>query len=84
MKLGEIVRLKYPFKPASGVSQEYSFGVVVGLVLDDSPEKKQPELTEIVLHLYDPDTSSIYVDEAGTPAIYSFYPNEISRSLQTG
>ncbi|MDJ0707705.1 MAG: hypothetical protein QNJ46_30885 [Leptolyngbyaceae cyanobacterium MO_188.B28] len=77
MKIGDIVRLRHSFKPSSDCSQDYSFGVVAGLVFDNGQDKDNSELTEIVLNLYDPNTSTTYVDEAGVAPIYSFYPNEI-------
>ena len=77
MKIGDVVRLKHPFKPASDLLQAYSFGIVAGLICDDLKDSKNPELVEIILNLYDPRTSTTYVDQAGAPAIYSFYPNEI-------
>ena len=72
MKIGDIVRLRNSFKPSSDCSQEYSFGVVAGLIFNDAPDRDMSELTEIVLSLYDPNTSTTYVDEAGTAPIYSF------------
>ena len=78
MKIGEIVRLKHPFKPASESSQAYGFGIVIGLVWDDLQNDNHSELAEIILQLYDPDRSAIYVDETGIAAIYSFYPSEIN------
>lgn len=78
MKIGDIVRLRHSFKPSSEDLQKYRFGIVAGLIFDDSQDRENPELVEIILNLYDPDTSKIYVDQAGIAAIYSFYPNEIS------
>lgn len=78
MKIGDVVRLKHPFKPTSDSPQGYRFGIVAGLVFDDPQGDKPSELAEILLHLYNPDTATIYVDQAGITAIYSFYPFEIS------
>ena len=78
MKIGDMVRLKHPFKPTPDGLQAYRFGIVAGLICDDSKNSKNPELVEIILNLYDADRHMTYVDEAGAPAIYSFFPNEIS------
>ena len=78
MKIGDIVRLKHPFKPIPDGFQEYRFGIVAGLICNDSKNNDNSELVEIILNLYDADRHTTYVDEAGAPAIYSFFPNEIS------
>ena len=78
MKIGDIVHLRTSFKPSRDCSQAYSFGVVAGLIFNDSPNRNYSELSEIVLNLYDPKTATSYVDKAGITPIYSFHPNEIS------
>ncbi|MGJ3250041.1 MAG: hypothetical protein ACFE0J_02755 [Elainellaceae cyanobacterium] len=85
MELGELVRLKRSFQPTPD-EKEYKFGVVVGIVRSNPEtfqappieiDKDEASINEIVVHLYDPDTSTTYTDEVGTEVMYSFYPDEI-------
>jgi hypothetical protein len=59
----------------------------VGLVADDAPGQasdatpvsvSKPLYKEIVVYLYDPDTDTIYTDELGVQALYSFQTSEIN------
>jgi hypothetical protein len=77
MQVGDLVRLKQPFRPSPDSLQEYSFGIVVGLGVDRSQGNNTPEVIEVILYLYDPDTSTPYIDEFGVQAMYSFYPEEL-------
>lgn len=77
MEVGDLVRLKRSFKPMSDGLREYHFGVVAGLVFNKTLAEKHSQLAEIVLYLYEPETSSPYLDEFGVQVLYSFYPNEI-------
>ncbi|MGJ3244463.1 MAG: hypothetical protein ACFE0I_00070 [Elainellaceae cyanobacterium] len=90
MELGELVRLKRSFQPTPD-DREYEFGVVVGIVKSNlenlqtsniESDKVESDISEIVVHLYDPDTSTTYTDEVGTEVMYSFYPVEIESISQ--
>lgn len=90
MELGELVRLKRSFQPTPD-EKEYQFGVVVGIVKrnPEPPEYStiesdniEADVNEIVVHLYDPDTSTTYTDEVGTEVMYSFYSDEIESISQ--
>ncbi|HHP7243459.1 MAG TPA: hypothetical protein ACFE0H_02105 [Elainellaceae cyanobacterium] len=90
MQIGELVRLKYSFQPEPDET-EYQFGVVVGIVKSNPEALQAPniesdrvesDIKEIVVHLYDPDTSTTYTDEVGTEVMYSFYPDEIESVSQ--
>lgn len=69
MKVGDLVRIKQPFQPASSL-QPYQFAIVVGVVSEDSK-------VEILVHLFNPESSTVYMDESGAKAVYSFRPNEV-------
>ena len=92
IKLGDIVRLRKPFKPERSGSQEYTFAVVVGVIADGSRRSKnrqsfldskqtaqayQPQLDELVVYLYQLDSSTIYIDKYGVKALYSFSSDEV-------
>jgi hypothetical protein len=77
MEVGDLVRLKQSFKPVPDGLREYRFGVVAGLVFNKTLAGKHQQLAEVVLHLYEPETSSPYLDEFGVQVLYSFYPNEV-------
>lgn len=80
MKIGDIVRLKQPFRPQLNNPKKYYFGIITGLVQDRSEGKEQiTGLTpnEILVHLYDPDMSTIFTDEMGVEAIFAFHRSEV-------
>lgn len=82
MEVGDIVRLKTPFKPVTGSEQEYSCAVIAGLVRSNSSEMEQSDILEVIVYLYDPESAQVYSDEFGTDAIYSVQPDEIDAILE--
>lgn len=76
MNKGEIVRLKRPFRPTPD-APDYQFGIVVGTAQRDLGAAQTSEPVEIVLHLYEPQTSSMFIDEFGAPVMYSFDLDEV-------
>lgn len=100
IKPGDIVRLLKPFRPERYSYHLYAFGVVVGVVTDDSTtseecqsisdstqttQKHQPRLDGFVVYLYEPSSSTIYVDQFGVKALYSFDADEVElyKAIQT-
>lgn len=69
MNVGDLVRIKQSFQPTRSL-QPYQFAIIVGIVSEDSK-------VEILVHLFNPENSTVYVDEAGCKAVYSFRPNEV-------
>ncbi len=88
---GDIVRLLQPLIPELYGFQEYAFGIVVGVVRDGSSKSNfhaswdskqtalghQPGLDGLVVYLYEPDSSTIYVDPFGAKALFSFDSDEV-------
>ncbi|MEM0982102.1 MAG: hypothetical protein AAGH78_17760 [Cyanobacteria bacterium P01_H01_bin.58] len=70
MNVGDLVRLKRPFRPSRLSPEAYKFAVVVGVIPEDSE-------SIVLVHLFDPKTVNIYTDESGARAIYSFQFNEV-------
>jgi hypothetical protein len=81
VKVGDIIRLKRPFRPTLASQQTYSWGIVAGLVQsgmsDDAPGNLASLYSEIVVYLYDPETHTTYRDEFETQAFYSFLVSEV-------
>lgn len=85
IKPGDIVHFRKPFKPELCSFREYTFGVVVGVVTDKSTITPQLLLTpqysesvnELVVHLFEPSTSTTYVDQFGVKALFSFGRHEV-------
>lgn len=91
IQLGDVVRLSQPFRPKRYSHQEYTWAIVAGIVRDDvssrssqsssdsrqTIEGQQPGLGEVVVYLYEPESSSIYVDAYGAQALFSFNLDEI-------
>ena len=92
IKLGDIVRLLQPFRAEQYSCREYAFGIVAGVVPNDSTSSKipqslwksiqvaqthQPEIEQLVVYLYDPDSSTTYMDQFGVSALFSFDSDEV-------
>lgn len=82
MQKGDLVRLKRPFIPEPTSGKQYTLGIVVDLVWDESKETPGQGLTEVLLYLYDGDRQEPYVDEFGVNPLYSFYPSELDDLIQ--
>ncbi len=80
METGDVVRLKKPFKVRSEDSKEYTFGIVAALIWSEGEETVQATSStpvEVLVYLYDPETSTLYTDEAGMQAVFIFRLDEI-------
>jgi hypothetical protein len=92
IKPGDIVRLLQPFKAERYSCREYAFGIVAGVVPNDSTSSKipraisesiqvaqthQPEIEQLVVYLYDPDSSTTYMDQFGVSLLFSFDSDEV-------
>lgn len=89
IKPGDIVRLLQPFKPERSGFREYNFAIVAGVVgagnssennssnLDRTSVEQSLGLNEIVVYLYEPDSSTIYKDQFGVEALFSFASDEV-------
>lgn len=89
IKPGDLVRLLQPFRPERYCIKQYAFAIVAGVVTDgrssnrqsllDSKQAagQQPELDELVVYLYEPDSSTTYVDQFGMQALFSFNSDEV-------
>lgn len=76
MKVGDIIALKHPFYPPSLPVKAYQYGIVAGLITAADGGAAAPPI-EIVVSLYDPETTEVYTDSLGCKALYIFYPDEI-------
>gem|GEM_PF-1288279 len=95
---GDTVRLLQPFRPARYSCQEYTWAIVVGIVRDEFSRRssqpgsaygyttagQQAGLGEVVVYLYEPESSTIYADAYGAQAWFSFNLNEIELVRQVG
>ena len=92
IKPGDIVRLLQPFRAERYSCREYAFGIVAGVVPNDSTRSKisqplwksiqsaqthQPEFEQLVVYLYEPDSSTTYMDQFGVSALFSFDSDEV-------
>lgn len=92
IKPGDIVRLRKPFRPERFGSQEYAFAIVAGVIKNNSntsnnyqsvwdsnqtAQRQQTQLDELVVYLYDQNSSTIYVDRLGIEALFSFDFDEV-------
>lgn len=92
IKPGDIVRLLQPFRAERYSFREYAFGIVAGVVTNDFTSSKTPEATreslpsaqthplefeQLVVYLYEPDSSTTYMDQFGDRALFSFDSDEV-------
>ena len=91
IKPGDIVRLLQPFRAERYSFRAYTFGIVAGVVTDDFTSKPpeatreslpaaqthQPEFEQLVVYLYEPDSSTTYMDHFGDRALFSFDLDEV-------
>lgn len=90
MEIGDIVRLKQPFRPEPDCLEEYHYGIVIGLVemeressdrnvkdIKTSEPRQRSQFSEVVLQLYQPETSSVYTDELGSQSMFYFRVDEL-------
>ena len=92
IKPGDIVRLLQPFRAERYSFREYAFGIVAGVVTDNFTSSKtpkatrvslpaaqthQPEFEQLVVYLYEPDSSTTYIDHFGDRALFSFDLDEV-------
>jgi len=92
IKPGDVVRLLQPFRAERYSFRQYAFGIVAGVVRDDSKTSKipqspweskpvaqmhQPGFEQLVVYLYEPDNSTTYVDQFGVSPLFSFDSDEV-------
>ncbi len=92
IKPGDIVRLLQPFRAERYSFREYAFGIVAGIVTDGFTRSKipqsfresistaqthQPEFEQLVVYLYEPDSSTTYMDQFGVKPLFSFDSHEV-------
>lgn len=80
MKVGDVVSLKNPFRPEPGKLKEYRYGIVTGLVEAATEPDNVGQLSkpgEVILYLFDPETSTIYEDEFGLRGMFYFRYEEL-------
>jgi len=70
MKVGDLVRLKQPFRPTITSAKVFHFGKVAAIIDTESDP-------EVLVYLCNADGSEIYIDELGYEAIYSFRVDEV-------
>lgn len=95
IKPGDIVRLLQPFRAERYSFREYAFGIVAGVVRNgltsseisqllwncqQTTQRHQLGADELVIYLYDPDSSTIYLDQFGVSALFSFDSDEVELS----
>lgn len=82
IQAGDVVHFTQLFNPESDPAHAYRFGIVAGTIppaplFVDPPEETVTVLDQVIVYLYDPGRQSIYRDELGGTALYSFSVNEI-------
>jgi len=77
MNIGDLVRLKHPFRPLSSSPQVFEFGIIAGFVSPLLENNQLSIITEMLVYLYDPSTGRSFTDAWGEVATYGFYPDEV-------
>lgn len=83
MRRGDIVRLRQAIQLKAGKFEEFTHGIIAARikVKTEHPPEETPlaKLTvkELIIYLYDPDTSKICLDEEGVPILFDVELNEV-------
>jgi hypothetical protein len=79
MRRGDIIHLKKKH-PLDTQSEEYTHGIIAARIKEapnNHSEACQPLVKDLIVYLYNPETSKICLDEFGIPVLFSFDVNEV-------
>lgn len=79
MRRGDVIQLKKKH-PLDSQSEEYTHGIIAARIKDTqdlSLQTKQPPVKDLIVYLYNPETSKICLDEFGIPVLFSFDVDEV-------
>jgi hypothetical protein len=83
MRRGDIVQLKQAIRINSGKFEEFTHGIITARIKTQAklPQEDLPlpnvTVKELILYLYNPDTSQICLDEVGVPILFGVQLNEV-------
>jgi hypothetical protein len=83
VRRGDIVRLKQAIQIKSGKFEEFTHGIIAARIkTQDEHQQKDTSSTkatvkELIIYLYEPDTSKICLDEEGVPILFDVEVSEV-------
>jgi hypothetical protein len=83
MRRGDIVRLKQPIQLNTGNFEEFTHGIIAARIKTKAgqqqgePTALKDIVKELIIYLYDPETSKICLDEEGVPILFDLQLNEV-------
>lgn len=83
MRRGDIVRLKQAIQIKSGKFEEFTHGIIAARIkMQDEHQQRGTSSTkatvkELIIYLYEPDTSKICLDEEGVPILFDVEISEV-------
>ncbi len=83
MRRGDIVHLKQAIQINSGNFEEFTHGIIAARIkTPDEHQQKGTSFTkatvkELIIYLFDPDTSKICLDEEGVPILFDVKISEV-------
>jgi hypothetical protein len=83
MRRGDIVRLRQAIEINAGKYEEFTHGIIAARIktkVENRPEESalaKATVKELIIYLYDPDTSKICLDEEGVPILFDVELGEV-------
>jgi hypothetical protein len=83
MRRGDIVLLRQAIQINSGKFEEFTHGIIAARIKTrvEDQQKESPltkaTVKELIIYLYDPDTSKICLDEEGVPILFDVELSEV-------
>ncbi len=83
MRRGDIVRLRQAIQINSGEFEEFTHGIIAARIKTQAENQQEGSpltkaiVKELILYLYNPDTSKICLDEEGVPILFDVQLSEV-------
>jgi hypothetical protein len=83
MRRGDIVRLRQAIQIDAGKYEEFTHGIIAARIktkVENHPEEPalaKATVKELIIYLYDPNTSKICLDEEGVPILFDVELSEV-------
>jgi hypothetical protein len=83
VRRGDIVRLEKAIQINSGKFEEFTHGIIAARIKTQTEHQqsgaphKKATVKELIIYLYNPETSKICLDEAGVPILFDVQLSEV-------
>lgn len=83
MRRGDIVRLRHPHQIQSDNTEVYTHGIIAARIKTDpqtvsnSQSGAKPVVKELIVYLYNRESTKLCIDDFGVPILFDFHLNEV-------